>query len=107
MNIDEIRKVINPVERKQSLHANVIRACRHCGAPGFWHNVENVNTGCYDPSRLGQPVGEACPQCGGSRQAVEDHGEVWTLELRALDRIKKSIKDYLKTKWSRSHGNEV
>jgi hypothetical protein len=73
--------------RKQALHANVARACRNCGAPGFWHDVEGVNPGCYDPRKKMEalaryegfaPVGPICPQCGHDREGVEAHGEIWS-----------------------------
>ncbi len=70
------------VFRKQSLHANVIRACGKCGAPGYWHNIPDVNVGCFAPEKVTQlgmdPVGEVCPQCGTDRDPVEPHGEVWS-----------------------------
>lgn len=73
--------------RKQSLFVNVIRACRNCGAPGFWHNTPGVNVGCYAPekvTKLGEdPVGNICPNCGAAREAVEEHGEVWRKVWRA------------------------
>lgn len=69
------------VTRKQSLHATVIRACRACGAPGYWHNTPGVNVGCYAPEKvttLGcDPVGRVCPCCSSPRSGVEDHGEIW------------------------------
>jgi ribosomal protein S27AE len=73
--------------RRQSLIANVARRCPHCGAPGFWHDVEGVNPGCYDPRKKMEalaryegfaPVGRTCPQCGNDRDDVEPHGEIWS-----------------------------
>jgi hypothetical protein len=71
------------ITRKQSLHATVIRACRVCGAPGYWHNTPGVNVGCYAPERVTQlgsdPVGATCPCCGSPRPSVvEDRGEIWS-----------------------------
>lgn len=66
-----------PIHRKQALYATVIKACGNCGAGGVYHDVEGVNVGCYDPTRLGQPVGDACPNCGASRVADRDLGEIW------------------------------
>lgn len=63
--------------RKQALYATVIKACGNCGAGGVYHNVEGVNVGCYDPSRLGQPVGDTCPNCGASRVPDQDLGQIW------------------------------
>ncbi len=72
---------VSRVQRKQSLHANAIRACTNCGAPGFWHNTPGVNVGCYAPEKVTQigtdPVGDVCPNCGAARQAVEPLGEIW------------------------------
>jgi rubredoxin len=78
--------------RRQSLHANVARACGNCGAPGFWHDVPGVNPGCYDPDKVREarmndegfaPVGAICPQCGADREDVERLGEIWSKEYRA------------------------
>ena len=71
------------VWRKQSLHANVIRSCQKCGAPGYWHNTPGVNVGCYAPekvTKLGEdPVGLICPNCGTKRpSSIEEHGEIWS-----------------------------
>ena len=71
-----------PIQRRQSLIANVVRACGKCGAPGVFHAVEGVNPGCYDPLRVNHPVGDTCPNCGASRVAVESHGEIWFREWR-------------------------
>lgn len=73
--------------RKQSLYANVARACRHCGAPGYWHDVPGVNPACYDPEKMRAaalrdegfaPVGRVCPACGGDRDELEALGEIWS-----------------------------
>jgi len=71
------------VWRKQTLEANVIRSCKNCGAPGYWHDTPNVNVGCYAPekvTKLGEdPVGLVCPNCGADRKsAVEGKGTIWT-----------------------------
>jgi hypothetical protein len=74
------------VTRRDELIINVYRACRNCGAPGFWHNTPGVNVGCYAPERvtmLGQdPVGTICPNCGAAREAVDPYGVVWFKEWR-------------------------
>lgn len=74
------------VVRKQSLHASVVRACRNCGAPGYWHNIPDVNPGCFAPEKVTQigadPVGPICPQCGAAREEIERLGEIWSKEWR-------------------------
>lgn len=74
------------VVRRQSLHAGVIRACRNCGAPGYWHATPDVNPACYAPEKVTQlgsdPVGSVCPQCGADRVPVERLGEIWSKEWR-------------------------
>jgi len=67
--------------RKQTLNATVIRACSSCGAPGHFHDVSGVNVGCYDPSRINEPVGDVCPCCNAPRPAVEDKGQIWSKEF--------------------------
>lgn len=64
--------------RKQQLEAEVIHACRCCGAPGFYHDVPSVNVGCFDPARKGQFVGTVCPNCGHDRDAPERKGVIWS-----------------------------
>lgn len=73
--------------RKQQLLANVARACRNCGAPGFWHDVPGVNPACYDPEKKREaelrdegfaPVGPTCPACGCNRDEVESLGIIWS-----------------------------
>jgi hypothetical protein len=66
------------IYRKQQLEAEVIRACRSCGAPGFYHDVPDVNLGCFDPSRKGQYVGEICPNCDSERARPERKGVIWS-----------------------------
>lgn len=72
--------------RKQSLHAAVIRSCRQCGAPGYWHDIPDVNVGCYAPEKVTQlgsdPVGTVCPQCGTDREAIEPRGQIWMKQWR-------------------------
>ncbi len=46
---------------RKSLEATVIHACPKCGEPGV---------------RNGQPVGEICPWCGGSRRRDLELGEL-------------------------------
>lgn len=77
---------VSRVFRRQSLYASVIRACKKCGAPGYWHNTPGVNVGCYAPDKVTQlgsdPVGTVCPNCGEPRTAVEQRGEIWKKEWR-------------------------
>ena len=79
------------VVRKQKLYASVIRACKKCGAPGFWHDTAGVNPGCYAPekvTKLGQdPVGPVCPNCGADREEKESLGMTGTgvIEQTILD----------------------
>jgi hypothetical protein len=89
--------------RRQSLHAQVVRACPHCGAPGYWHDVPGINPGCYDPERkfraeadgLGvAPVGPVCPQCGGDREEAEQLGEIWNRVFRGP-----TLWEHIKQKW--------
>jgi hypothetical protein len=80
--VKEQRVSVNRIVRRQELYANVIRACRNCGAPGFWHNTPGVNVGCYAPekvTKLGEdPVGTICPCCGAPREVIEPHGMIWS-----------------------------
>lgn len=73
--------------RRHSLHATVIRACKKCGAPGFWHDSETLPRACYDPHKkwLAEAkgegfasVGKRCPQCGALRGNDERLGEIWS-----------------------------
>jgi hypothetical protein len=77
---------VSRVYRKQSLYASVIRACKSCGAPGYWHNTPGVNVGCYAPDKVTQlgsdPVGIVCPCCGAARDRLEQKGEIWKKEWR-------------------------
>ena len=72
----------NRILRKQVLHASVIRACKRCGAPGYWHSTPGVNPGCYAPEKVTQlgadAVGSKCPNCGADREEKEDLGEIWS-----------------------------
>ena len=84
------------VIRRQELKATVTRACRHCGAPGFWHDVKGVNTGCYDPTRKNEPItSDVCPNCNELRDAPEDLGVIWVKEWTVWD----LLKDQLKALW--------
>jgi DNA-directed RNA polymerase subunit RPC12/RpoP len=59
---------------RKSLHATVIRACPHCGAPGVKDQ---------------KPVGAICPNCGNKRLPDRNLGElaasmpiwIWNLVL--------------------------
>lgn len=64
--------------RKQQLEAEVIRACGNCGAGGKYHDVPDVNVGCFDPSRKGEYVGETCPNCGAERPPIHQLGRIWS-----------------------------
>lgn len=76
--------------RSQGLHATVHCACPHCQAPGVYTYDESIRVGwpgCYvDPvdDRVGQPVGDTCPNCEASRKPTSDRwspikslGEIW------------------------------
>jgi hypothetical protein len=97
---------VTRVVRKQSLHASVIRACKQCGAPGYWHDIPGVNPGCYAPekvTKLGEdPVGEVCPQCGEEREPVEYKGEIWSREWRVglWTVLVATVRDWFKPIWS-------
>jgi hypothetical protein len=77
---------VSRVFRKQTLYANVIRSCKKCGAPGYWHNVPDVNMACYAPEKVTQlgsdPVGAVCPNCGADREEIEPLGEIWKREWK-------------------------
>lgn len=66
------------IYRKQKLEAEVIRACTNCGAPGFYHDVPDVNVGCFDPARKGRFVGDTCPNCHKARTPPEKRGVIWS-----------------------------
>src|SRR5262245_23813027 len=92
---------VSRVVRKQKLYASVIRACKKCGAPGFWHDTPGVNPGCYAPekvTKLGQdPVGPVCPNCGADREEKESLGVIWQRVWRATfwSVIKETIMEWL------------
>jgi len=68
------------VARKQSLDANVARACPKCQAPGTFRDELRIKEGwpkCYDPNRKNESVGETCPHCGEPRPKLESLGTVW------------------------------
>jgi hypothetical protein len=95
---------VSRVVRKQSLYASVIRSCKKCGAPGYWHDTPGVNVGCYAPEKVTQlgadPVGAVCPQCGASRQEVERKGEIWRREFRvSLWSVLREMLSNLYPKW--------
>lgn len=62
---------------RRTLAASVIPACGGCRAPGSYVSHESVRAGwpgCYvepDDERLGQRVGDECPNCGASRVGTE------------------------------------
>lgn len=72
---------------RRTLHATVIRACQSCGAPGTYHDVPDVNVGCFDPARKGLPVGPVCPNCGAPRPEDEDRGEIWRKDYYVWDLV--------------------
>jgi hypothetical protein len=65
---------ISETKPKIGIQAQIIRACGRCGAPGVykssvdrgWDSVPGVQV---DPGdvRIGQFVGEICPNCGAAR----------------------------------------
>ena len=92
---------VSRVFRKQSLYASVIRSCKKCGAPGYWHDTPGVNVGCYAPDKVTQlgadPVGTTCPNCGAVREEIERKGEIWKREWRAswIGMIKDTVSNLL------------
>jgi hypothetical protein len=64
---------------RSSLEGKLIYACKHCRAPGVYHNSEHIKAGwpgCYDPTRDGQPVGDVCPNCLRLRSGDKNLGEL-------------------------------
>ena len=64
---------------KSTFHRTVIRACRHCGAPGRFLSHPSIRDGwpgCYvepDDHRNGMNILEGdCPNCGKPRPPVEE-----------------------------------
>lgn len=91
------------IKRVQSLRANVIQVCTHCGAPGYWHDTPNVNVGCYAPEKVTQVgqdyVGPICPNCGASRPEISNLGEIWRkVWFVSLWSV---LKDTIRSLWSR------
>lgn len=62
------------IKPKIGIQAQVIKACGSCGAPGVykssadkdWDTVPGIQVNPGD-LRLGQFVGEICPNCGSAR----------------------------------------
>lgn len=71
--------------REQGLSATVHLACEHCQAPGVYSDQSAIQAGwpgCYvEPGdeRVGQSVGDRCPNCHGSREPslIKRLGEIW------------------------------
>lgn len=64
---------------RKSLHATVIHACPHCGAPGVYKADERTLSlwpGCYDAKRRDDAVGEICPNCHNTRRRDLHLGEL-------------------------------
>lgn len=95
---------VSRIFRRQSLYASVIRACKNCGAPGYWHNIQGVNPGCFAPEKVTQleadPVGLICPQCGAARGDIERKGEIWSKEWRVSlwSLVKQAVKGFFNQK---------
>ena len=59
---------------KIGIQAQVVRVCVRCGAPGVykssadrdWDHVPGIQVSASD-ARIGQFVGETCPNCGAAR----------------------------------------
>lgn len=65
--------------KRSSLEAVLIHACPHCQAPGVYSadaSIEKGWPGCYDPSRVQEPVGDTCPNCNKQRKPNKDLGEL-------------------------------
>ncbi len=65
--------------RRQVLEGKIIRACPHCQAPGVYSDHISIQMGwpkCFDLTRVQQPVGDTCPQCGKSRLPDKELGEL-------------------------------
>lgn len=80
------QSVPSKTKRKQTLHASIVPACTQCKAPGLYSNEDRIKqywSGCFDPSRAGQPVGETCPHCLSLRPATVNKGEIWRREIDA------------------------
>lgn len=94
---------VSRVLRKQALYASVIRSCKQCGAPGYWHDTPGVNIGCYAPekvTKLGEnPVGSVCPNCGADREAIEHRGMIWSKEWRVS--LRSVLTESFRNIWSK------
>lgn len=65
--------------KRSSLEGRVLLACPTCGAPGVYSDHESIMrgwSGCYDPARAQQPVGDVCPNCNCRRSPDRDLGEM-------------------------------
>ena len=75
--------------KREAFAAQVIRACKKCGAPGRYLSAPSVQTawpGCYvaaTDERHEKSVGPKCPNCGAQRPANENLGELWSREVWA------------------------
>lgn len=78
---------------RQSLEAQVLRACPNCGAPACYKSHQSIRDqwpACYvepnDP-RIDQVIpGGRCLQCGALRLPREDLGEIWSNDRPRADR---------------------
>lgn len=68
--------------------ANAHKACPHCLAPGQYLSDPiwlKSYPAVYEPKRLGDPVGEICPCCGGYRSTTierrTNRKEWWIVRL--------------------------
>jgi hypothetical protein len=74
----EAKNLVFGITRK-SLAVIKLHACPHCGAPGVYKNDAHNRMhwpGIVDAKRVGQPVGNICPNCHKSRKSDSYHGEV-------------------------------